>query len=58
MNPGVPQVMFGLFLIVAGILVIKALGNDLGWIVFTAGVVAASAGGIRLAQSGAKEVGN
>jgi hypothetical protein len=58
MNPGVPQVMFGLLLIVAGILVIKALGNDLGWILFAAGVAAGSAGGIRLAQSGAKEVGN
>ncbi len=58
MNPGVPQVMFGLVLIVAGILVIKALGNDLGWIVFVAGVASGCAGGIRLSQSGAKEVGN
>ncbi len=58
MNPGTGQVMFGLVCIVGGILVIKGAGSDLGWLVFVAGLVAACAGGIRLSQSGAKEVGN
>jgi hypothetical protein len=58
MNPAVGTLMFGLLLIVAGIFVIKAVGNDFGWLVFAAGVAAGCAGGIRLSQSGAKEVGN
>ncbi len=58
MNPGVPQVMVGLLSIVAGILIIKALGNDWGYLVFLFGIVLASKGGIVLSQSGAKEIGN
>ncbi len=58
MHPGVPQVMVGLVTIVAGILIIKALGNDLGYLVFLFGIVLASRGGISLSQSGAKEIGN
>jgi hypothetical protein len=58
MNPAVGTLMFGLLLIVGGIFVIKAAGSDVGWLIFAAGVVAGCAGGIRLSQSGAKEVGN
>jgi hypothetical protein len=58
MHPGTVQVALGLAILFAGILVIKALGNDLGWVVFLAGVVLACKGGIELSWSGAKEVGN
>ena len=58
MNPGVSQVMLGLIVLVGGILVIKAAGSDLGWLVFVAGLVVAIRGGIVLSTSGAKELGN
>ena len=58
MNPGVTQIMLGLLCIIGGILTIKGAGSDIGWIVFLAGIVFACAGGIRLSQSGAKELGN
>jgi hypothetical protein len=58
MNPGVSQVVLGLVCVVGGILVIKGAGNDLGWLVFVAGLVIAIRGGIVLSESGAKEIGN
>jgi len=58
MHPAVPQVMFGLLCIVAGILVVKALGNDLGYIVFVLGIDIAIRGGIILSKGGEKELGN
>jgi hypothetical protein len=58
MNSGVPQVMFGLVTLVAGILVLKGAGSGIGWLVFVAGVVIAIRGGIVLSTSGAKEIGN
>ncbi len=58
MNPGVSQIMLGLTTVLAGILIIKALGNDLGWLVFVAGIALGARGGIILSQSGAKEIGN
>ncbi len=58
MNPGVSQIMLGLATVLAGILVVKAVGNDFGYLIFLAGIVLASRGGIMLSQSGAKELGN
>ena len=58
MNPGVPQIMLGLLLIVAGILIVKLLGNDLGWIAFLAGVALAVRGGLLISASGEKELNN
>jgi hypothetical protein len=58
MHPGVLKIMAGLALIIGGILVVKALGNDLGYLVFFGGCATAIAGGISLSQSGAKEIGN
>ena len=58
MNPGVLQVMFGLLCLIGGILVIKAADSAIGWLIFLAGIAIACAGGIRLSQSGAKEIGN
>ncbi len=58
MHPAVPQIMVGLFCVVAGILVVKALDNDLGFILFVAGIVLACRGGIQLSQVGAKELNN
>ena len=58
MNGGVPQIMLGLLCLVGGVLVIKALGNDLGWLLFLVGVIVGCRGGIQLSQSGAKEIGN
>jgi hypothetical protein len=50
--------MVGLLTIVGGILIIKALGNDWGYLVFLLGIILATKGGIVLSQSGAKEIGN
>jgi hypothetical protein len=50
--------MVGLVTIVAGILVVKAAGNDMGYVVFLAGIVIACRGAIALSQAGAKEIGN
>jgi hypothetical protein len=58
MHPGVIQIMLGLLCIVGGILIVKALGNEWGWLLFTAGGVIASKGAIGLSSSGAKEIGN
>jgi hypothetical protein len=58
MNPGVSQIMLGLGAILGGIVLIKGLGIDLGWLLFVAGVALATRGGILLSQSGAKEIGN
>ena len=58
MHPGVPQLMLGLLCIVGGVLIVKALGNELGWILFVAGVALGCRGGISISQSGAKEIGN
>ena len=58
MHPGVPQIMLGTVLVLGGILVVKALGNDLGYLVFFLGIALGCAGGISLSQSGAKEIGN
>lgn len=58
MHSGVPKIMGGLVLVIAGILVLKALGNDLGLLVFFVGCAVAIAGGISLSQTGAKEIGN
>jgi hypothetical protein len=58
MHPGVPQIMLGLVTLVAGILIVKLLGNELGWIAFVAGAAIACSGGIAISQSGQKEIGN
>jgi hypothetical protein len=58
MNPGVMQVMLGLLCLIGGILVIKVAESDVGWLVFLVGLALGCAGGIRLSQSGAKEIGN
>jgi hypothetical protein len=58
MHPGTPQVMLGLFSLVGGILIVKVFGNDWGFLVFLLGIVLAVRGGIDLASSGAKEIGN
>jgi hypothetical protein len=58
MNPGVSQIMLGLVAILAGILVLKAAGSEIGWLVFVLGLAIAIRGGIQLSQSGAKELGN
>ncbi|HEY2510477.1 MAG TPA: hypothetical protein VGI39_06465 [Polyangiaceae bacterium] len=58
MHSGVPKIMAGLAVIVAGILILKALGNQLGLVVFFIGCGIAIAGGISLSQTGAKEIGN
>jgi hypothetical protein len=50
--------MVGLLTIVAGIFIIKLLGNDWGYLVFLFGIVLGVKGGIALSQSGAKEIGN
>jgi hypothetical protein len=50
--------MFGLLMIVVGILLVKAMDNDMGWIAFWGGGAIACWGGISLASSGAKEIGN
>ena len=50
MNPGVPQIMLGLLCIVAGILVVKALGSELGWLLFVLGSAIGCAGGFALAE--------
>jgi hypothetical protein len=58
MHPGVTQIMLGLLCIVGGILIVKALDNNWGLLVFLLGVVLGCTGGIGLSQSGAKEIGN
>ncbi len=58
MHPGVGQIMLGLACVVAGILIIKPLANDWGWLVFFLGIVIANRGGIAISQSGMKEIGN
>jgi hypothetical protein len=58
MHPGVPQIMLGLLLIVGGILIVKLLGNDYGWIAFLAGAALGSRGAMQISQSGQKEIGN
>ena len=58
MHPGVSQIMLGLLCIVVGILIIKPMGQDWGWLVFVVGLVVANKGGIELSLSGAKEIGN
>ena len=58
MHPGVPQVMLGILLIVVGVLIVKALGNDWGWAVFLLGAILGNKGGISISQSGAAEIGN
>jgi hypothetical protein len=50
--------MLGLLCLVGGVLIIKLLGNDLGWLLFLLGVTLACRGGISISQSGAKEIGN
>ena len=50
--------MAGLALVIAGILVVKVIGNDLGLVVFFGGLALAIAGGIALSQTGEKEIGN
>ena len=58
MHPGVSQIMLGLVAIVAGILVLKGAGSEIGWLVFVLGLAVAIRGGIQLSQTGAKEIGN
>jgi hypothetical protein len=58
MNPGVMQVMLGLLCLIGGILVIKVAESEIGWLIFLGGIALGCAGGIRLSQSGAKEIGN
>jgi hypothetical protein len=58
MNPAVIQVMLGLVCIVAGAVIFKLAGSDVGWLVFVVGIAVAVRGGIVLSQSGAKEIGN
>jgi hypothetical protein len=58
MHPGVPQIMLGLLCLVGGVLVIKVLGNELGWLLFLFGIFIGCRGGISISQSGGKEIGN
>jgi hypothetical protein len=58
MHSGVPQIMLGLLLIVAGILVVKVLSNELGWLLFVLGAAIACRGGMSISQSGEKELKN
>jgi hypothetical protein len=58
MSSGVPQIVLGLVLIVGGILVVKALGNELGWILFVLGGAVAARGAMQLSGEGQKEIGN
>ena len=58
MNPGVSQIMLGLGAVVAGILVLKGAGSEIGWLVFVLGLAIAIRGGIQLSQTGEKEIGN
>jgi len=58
MHPGVPQIMLGILLIVGGVLVVKLLGNELGWLLFVAGAVVGCRGGMAISSSGQKEIGN
>ncbi len=58
MHPGVPQIMLGLLCVVGGVLIVKALDNDLGFILFVAGIVLGCAGGISISKSGAPEMTN
>jgi hypothetical protein len=50
--------MLGIAAIVAGVLVVKVLGNEMGWLVFLVGCAIGLKGGIALSYSGAKEIGN
>jgi hypothetical protein len=58
MHPGVPQIMLGLACLFGGVLIIKVLGNEWGWVVFVLGAVLGCKGGIALSWSGAKELRN
>jgi hypothetical protein len=58
MHSGVPQIMLGLLLLVGGVLVVKVLDNELGFIVFLLGVVLACRGGMAISASGQKELRN
>ena len=58
MHPGVPQIMLGLLSLVGGVLIVKGLGNELGWLLFLFGIFIACRGGISVSKSGAKEIGN
>ena len=58
MHSGVPQIMLGILSLVAGVLVVKMLGNELGWLLFLFGAVIGCRGGMQLSSSGAKEIGN
>lgn len=50
--------MVGILFLVAGVLVVKMLGNELGWLLFLLGAFVGCRGGIQLSQMGAKEIGN
>jgi hypothetical protein len=50
--------MLGLLCLVGGVLVIKVLGNELGWLLFLFGIFIGCRGGISISQSGGKEIGN
>jgi len=58
MHPGVAQVMLGIACILAGVLIVKVLGNEWGWLVFLLGAIIGNKGGIDISHSGAKEIGN
>jgi hypothetical protein len=50
--------MLGLLLIVGGILIVKVLGNELGWLAFVLGAAIGCRGGMAISASGQKELKN
>jgi hypothetical protein len=50
--------MLGLACILVGVLIVKVLGNEWGWLVFVVGAIVGSKGAIDISSSGAKEIGN
>jgi hypothetical protein len=58
MHPGVAQIMLGLACLFGGVLIVKVLGNDWGWLVFVLGAIVGNKGGIDISSSGMKEIGN
>jgi hypothetical protein len=58
MHPGVAQIMLGIACLVAGVLIVKVLGNEWGWLVFVLGTVVGGRGAIAISSSGMKEIGN
>jgi hypothetical protein len=58
MHSGVPQIMLGILLLVGGVLVVKLVPSEFGWLLFLAGAFIGCRGGISISASGQKEIGN